>query len=681
MEQIFSQILQMSFQMSIVILCVLLVRMLFREGNIPERFVCILWLLPMIRMICPISVTSKVSIVPQMNTENVIPQTIQSTAQNVSQNTTVLGNDATLQETSEIIFANVAGNNMDWKSVSSMQILVIIWIVGIVLLLCYSLVSIIRLKKNLQESIIVKDFSGKNKIYESDKIKTPFVYGFFSPKIYLPSSIWESNYEYVIAHEEAHISRKDHWMKYICFAITVIHWFNPLAWLMFICLGKDIEMACDEQVVKQIGIENRADYAQTLLALATDERKRFGIPLAFGEGETKGRIVHILKYENTKKILVILAVLIIGIVAVMTLTDPEKQVNEAEICETFLRDVFEISEEEYAEYEELEETKSIHALGIWQKRYQSYFDENGYEIAMRNRVLGYGIKTRQAEYEVKNIEVEEKSSGSAEWYYYKVTVGDDLNEVIYSGDIFYSEIEKGKITKITPYEIEEKYAFNNQPEILFQNDELKFTKHEAKIDGEKKINYTVDYTLEGIEFAPQAKERILNLEEAKNQTVTLSDGDELPIQPSTGDYKSYVGIYSSYEEMETLLDTVLIKNIELQYPDNENNFYFRYNDFGGGNIGSATIIKDNIKIQSAISFYEGTNIGVMISWPLREGVELMYEQYTTENGKLVYMFTDSLGESGFLLLEKDNILYEWTFMASENTINMNWIRAFADELQ
>lgn len=486
MEQIFSQILQMSFQASIVILCVLLVRMLFREGNIPERFVCILWLLPMIRMICSISVTSKVSIVPQMSTENVISQTIQSTAQNVTQNTTVLGNDTILQGTSEIISSNVAVGSVAEKMISPMQILAIIWLVGIVLLLCYSLVLIIRLKRNLADSIIVKNFSGKNKIYESDKIKTPFVYGFFSPKIYLPSSIWESNYEYVIVHEEAHISRKDHWMKYICFAITVIHWFNPLAWLMFICLGKDIEMACDEQVVKQIGVENRADYAQTLLALATEERKRFGIPLAFGEGETKGRIVHILKYKNTKRILIIVAIFIIGVVAVATLTNTEKQVNEAELCETFLRDLFEISEEEYAEYEELEETKSIHAQGIWQQRYEKYFDENGYEIAVRNRVLEYGIKIRQAEFEIKNLEVEEKTSSSAEWYTYKVTVGDDLNEVIYSGEIFYSEIEKGKIAKITPYETEQRYSLDNQQEILFQNDELKFTKQEDRIDGEKK---------------------------------------------------------------------------------------------------------------------------------------------------------------------------------------------------
>lgn len=163
--------------------------------------------------------------------------------------------------------------------------------------------------------------------------------------------------------------------------------------------------------------------------------------------------------------------------------------------------------------------------------------------------------------------------------------------------------------------------------------------------------------------------------------MILSDGEELPIQSATGNYKSYVGIFASYEEMEMLLDTDLVKNIKLQYPDNGNNFYFRYNDFGGGNISSAIIIKDNIKIQSAISFYEGRNVDVMFSWPLREGVEFMYEQYTTGNGKLVYMFVDSLGESGILLLKEDNLLYEWTYIASENTLDINWIRAFAEELQ
>lgn len=444
----------MSFQASIVILCVLLVRWFFQKTNIPAKFVCILWLLPMIRMICPISVTSKVSIVPQVNTEKyVLSQTVDSTVQNISQNRTILGNDTIQHGTSEMISSNVLDSSMAETAPSLIQILSIAWILGIVILLCYSFVSIIILKKNLQESIIVKDFLGKNKIYESDKIETPFVYGFFSPKIYLPSSIWESNYEYVIAHEEAHISRKDHLMKYICFVITMIHWFNPLAWIMFICLGKDIEMACDEHVVKRIGVENRTEYAKTLLALSSNERKQLGIPLAFGEGETKGRIVHILKYKKTKRILILFAALIIGIVAVVTLTDSEKKINEAEICETFLRDVFEISEEEYNEYKELEETDPLNAINIWQERYRFYFDENGYETAVSNRVLGYGIKTYQAEYRIKNIEIEENSAGEEEWYSYKVSVGNDQSDVLYQGYIFFSETEEGIITKITPYTI------------------------------------------------------------------------------------------------------------------------------------------------------------------------------------------------------------------------------------
>lgn len=675
MEQIFSQILEMSFQASIVILCVLLVRMLFRKGNIPERFVCILWLLPMIRMICPISVTSKVSIVPQMRTENVIPQTIQSTAQNVSQNTTILGNETTLQGPSEIISSNVAGGGVAEKMISPMQIFVIIWLVGIVLLLCYSLVSIIRLKKILADSMLVKDFSGKNKIYESDKIKTPFVYGFFSPKIYLPSSIWESNYEYVIAHEEAHISRKDHWMKYICFAITAIHWFNPLAWLMFIYLGKDIEMACDEQVVKRIGVEKRADYAQTLLALATEERKSIGIPLAFGEGETKGRIVHILKYKNTKKILVILAVLTIGIVAVVTLTNLEKQVNEAEICETFLQDMFEISEEEYAEYEELEQTDPVNAISIWQERYRSYFDEDGYESAVRNRVLGYGIKTYQAKYELKKIEVEEKSSGSAEWYYYKVTVGDNLNELYYYGHIFFSETEKDKITKIIPYGVEENYLLEEQQEILFQNDELMVVCCKQK----KYDEIRAEVRLEGMEFSTKAKERLLNLEESKKQTITLSDGNEIGTYPANGDYISYVGVFSSYEELESLLDLSLVCNIKQEYPENENNFWLHYSDFGCIQILAASFETENIKVQPSLFWYEGM-IGYTSSmFSVKQ--ELLYEKYTTKNGKSVNMFADSSGESGMLLLREDNILYTWNFSATENLISMDWIRAFADELQ
>ena len=676
MEHIFSQILQMSFQASIVILCVLVVRMLFREANIPERVVCILWLLPMIRMICPISVTSKVSIVPQVNTEKyVLSQTVDSTAQNISQNRNILGNVTIQQGASEMISSNVLDSSMAETAPSLMRILSIVWIVGIILLLCYSLISIIRLKKNLQESIIVKEFSGKNKIYESDKIETPFVYGFFSPKIYLPSSIWESNYEYVIAHEEAHICRKDHLMKYICFVLTMIHWFNPFAWLMFICLGKDIEMACDEHVVKRIGVENRTEYAETLLTLSSDDRKRLGIPLAFGEGETKGRIVHILKYKNTKRIFVVIAMLIIGIVALVTLTDPEKQVNEAEICETFLRDVFEISEEEYDEYEELEEADPVNAISIWQERYRSYFDENGYESAVRNRALGYGIKTYQAKYELKNIEVEEKSSSSADWYYYKVIVGDNINEIFYYGHIFFSETEKGKITKITPYGVEENYLLEGEQDILFENDELVVTQCKEK----KYDDIRAEVRLDGVEFEPKIKKRLLNLEEIEKQTITLSDGNEITIFPSNFDYTSYTGVYSSYEEIETLLEHSLVRNIKQEYPENQNNFYFVYSDFGYINIHIAMFEKENIKIEPSIFFYEGmqgyTNSVFMIEQ------ELIYEKYTTKNGKSVYIFTDSSRKNGMLLLKEDNILYEWIFSASENLIDMNWIRTFADELQ
>ena len=320
MEYIFKQILQMSVQASVVIVLVLFVRFLFQKSNVPGKFSCMLWFLPMIRMVCPVFLESRVSIIPESVARNyTASQTLGITGNEI----TVLGNTAEMQTPSE----GVAANMLSEHSVSSFSVsqgidstastgfvftptflLSVIWGVGIAILLIYSIVSLVRLQKNLNESIIVKNTNSKNKIYESDKIETPFVFGFFSPKVYLPSTIWTSNYEYVIAHEQAHICRKDHIVKFICFMITVIHWFNPFAWVMLICLGKDMEMACDELVVKQIGIENKAEYAKTLLALATGETKRIGIPLAFGEGETKGRIKHILKYKKTKSVLIILAV-------------------------------------------------------------------------------------------------------------------------------------------------------------------------------------------------------------------------------------------------------------------------------------------------------------------------------------------------------------------------------------
>lgn len=293
----------------------------------------------------------------------------------------------------------------------------------------------------------------------------------------------------------------------------------------------------------------------------------------------------------------------------------------------------------------------------------------------RIRALGYGIKTYQAKYELKNIEVEEKLSSSADWYYYKVIVGDNINEIFYYGHIFFSETEKGKITKITPYGVEENYLLEGEQDILFENDELVVTKCKEK----KYDDIRAEVRLDGVEFEPKIKKRLLNLEEIEKQTITLSDGNEITIFPSNFDYTSYTGVYSSYEEIETLLEHSLVRNIKQEYPENQNNFYFVYSDFGYINIHIAMFEKENIKIEPSIFFYEGmqgyTNSVFMIEQ------ELIYEKYTTKNGKSVYIFTDSSRKNGMLLLKEDNILYEWIFSASENLIDMNWIRTFADELQ
>ena len=478
MEYIFKQILQMSVQASVVIVLVLFVRFLFQKSNVPGEFSCMLWFLPMIRMVCPVFLESRVSIIPETMTRNYTsPQTLGITGNEI----TVLGNASEMQTTAKIVSQGIESTVSTGFAFTPTFILSVIWIAGIAILLIYNMISFIKLRADLQESIIVKNRNDRNRIYESDKIETPFVFGFFSPKVYLPSTIWTSNYEYVIAHEQAHICRKDHIVKFICFMITVIHWFNPFAWVMLICLGKDMEMACDELVVKQIGIENKAEYAKTLLVLATGETKRIGIPLAFGEGETKGRIKHILKYKKTKSIFIVLVLVIIGIVSVMTLTNPQTNriENEKHIVEQFWKDVFEISAEEFEEYQEIvvdidgsedwhkkymEENKGmalvatdIDALAKWQEKYSPYFTEHGYETAVRNRVLVYGAKMRQKGYEVKEIFVEEKTSGEERWYQYNVTVGDEWTEMIYQGNIFFSETEEGMIESITPTETKENH--------------------------------------------------------------------------------------------------------------------------------------------------------------------------------------------------------------------------------
>lgn len=158
----------------------------------------------------------------------------------------------------------------------------IVWLTGTVAMVIYGVVSLLRLRRRLVGAVPLE-----KSVYLADHISTPFVLGLFRPKIYLPSALPEGERGYILLHERHHIRRLDHAVKLLAFLALCVHWFNPLVWLMFVLLGRDMEMSCDEAVMKKLGEAVRADYSASLLRLATGRKIIAGAPLAFGEGDTR----------------------------------------------------------------------------------------------------------------------------------------------------------------------------------------------------------------------------------------------------------------------------------------------------------------------------------------------------------------------------------------------------------
>ena len=226
-------------------------------------------------------------------------------------------------------------------SINPMQIIMaiaqVIWLVGIGIFLIYSLVSYIRLKKRLIGSIsfniVSSEQSGSDNIYISDHIATPFVLGFLKPRIYLPSIINEKEISYILLHEQAHIKRKDHMIKLIVFGITVIHWFNPLALIAYVCMNQDMEMSCDEYVMKSYKEDIRKEYATSLLNLSVGRRSILGVPLAFGEGNVKGRIKNVTRYKKPLLSVVICTFVGCVVLGITLLTSPQSTTTLNEVVE------------------------------------------------------------------------------------------------------------------------------------------------------------------------------------------------------------------------------------------------------------------------------------------------------------------------------------------------------------
>ena len=311
MEAVFLKLFNMSIAASFMILAVVLLRALFKKA--PKALRPVLWALVGIRLICPFSLESVLSLIPSAQT---IPDTVLSEP-SFSVQTGFEGVDTRVNaELASRYYEGVTVPTNTGLHITSL--LAAIWIIGIFALAIYAAVSFVRLRRQTAESIKYAE-----NIYLCDRIPSPFILGIVKPRIFLPSSINEADIPYVLAHEQAHLKRRDHLWKPIGFVLLSIYWFNPLIWIAYILLCRDIELACDEKVIKSLGTECKKPYADALINCSVSQRRISACPVAFGETDVKGRIQSVLKYKKPAFWVILVAVLTCVAVAVCFLTVPK----------------------------------------------------------------------------------------------------------------------------------------------------------------------------------------------------------------------------------------------------------------------------------------------------------------------------------------------------------------------
>ena len=309
MDMAFIKVLNMSISASWLVLVVLVLRFLLKKS--PRWVHVALWALVAVRLVCPVSIESMFSLIPSTQT---VPEEMFYAEAGQQQEAASL----------EIVEARPKVDSVDVeldRTVGAVQTWEVkwslLWPVGMALMAVHALVSYGKLKRKVSASLDLG-----NGIYLCDYIDTPFILGIISPRIYLPSSMEPDSASHVLSHERAHIARKDHWWKPLGYALLTVHWFNPLLWLAYILLCRDIELACDEKVVRELGLRERKSYSDALLKCSVSRRNIAACPLAFGEVGVKERVKTVLNYKKPAFWLVLTAILALTVTAVCFLTDP-----------------------------------------------------------------------------------------------------------------------------------------------------------------------------------------------------------------------------------------------------------------------------------------------------------------------------------------------------------------------
>ena len=327
MAELFEQVLRASLYGGILIGAVCLLRILLK--NAPKRLTCLLWLLVGLRLLLPFDIQSEFSLQPKLikteQTARIQPAESGTEARGEILNTqgeviatrpTTQGWGEILDSRGEILVSKPLKPAAADKEVTLGTLLPRFWLAGVAAMGLYSLIAYLRLKRRVRDCIVLEEG-----IWFCPGLDTAFVLGILRPQIYLPG-LAEAEMGFVVAHERAHIARKDHWWKFLGYGVLAVHWFNPLVWLGYVLLCRDLEMACDEAVIRSLDLAERKAYSQALLSCAARHSLIGACPVAFGEVSVGERIKSVMNYKKPKFWICLTAVLAVIVAAVCFLTVP-----------------------------------------------------------------------------------------------------------------------------------------------------------------------------------------------------------------------------------------------------------------------------------------------------------------------------------------------------------------------
>ena len=346
----FSTILNVSIAASWMVLAVFLLRFALKKA--PKWVHVLLWGLVAVRLLMPFSIESSFSLIPSVQT---VPQEIlryQGTQLSQPAYIDIVTNPNLLGDVSIQLGQTV--DRVQWR----MVYMTFVWLGGMAVMLLYAVASYWWLHRKVSTAVRYKD-----NIYQSENVPSPFVLGILRPQIYIPFSIKQQDIPHVVAHENAHIQRKDHWWKPLGFVLLAIHWFNPVMWLAYTLLCRDIELACDEKVIRNLKNEQRADYSQALVDCSVNRRIIAACPLAFGEVSVKERVKSVMHYIKPVFWVVLISVVASIIVAICFLTNPKsndswiKPVKDSQLVEFECN--FTLPIKSYAIYEDIYENGKL----------------------------------------------------------------------------------------------------------------------------------------------------------------------------------------------------------------------------------------------------------------------------------------------------------------------------------